>query len=679
MKYGTWSVAGFDPSVASHLQTYAFSPLTAAILASRGYTDGDKALNFLNPPDHLSDPFQLTDMDKAVTRLKQAISQGEHIVVYGDYDVDGITATCLLTEFLRSQGANCQLYIPHRMEDGYGLSCNAIDNLHKDGTQLIVTVDCGITAEKEAKHCQSLGIDLIITDHHTCKDTLPQAVAVVDPHRYDDSYPHKDLAGVGVAFQLAAAMSGDSLALLHQYSDLVCMGTVADVMPLTGENRLFVRRGLEMLEHRPRMGLRALMEQCGCDNQTPTASTIGYTLAPRINAAGRMGNVYLATSLFMTQDKAEADRLALALCNLNRDRQGVEAEIYRQAVAMLRGEPKPSAIVLGSESWHQGVVGIVASRLSEEYGCPTFLICLDGENGKASSRSYGGFNLFGALSALSHLLENYGGHELAAGFTIRKDQIDTFRIAVSAMAATYQASDTYDPALELDCVVTGELLTTANVESLDQLEPCGSGCAKATVHMIHAQVEQLSEVGGGKHLRLKLRQGSHQFSGIFFSTTIRQTGLSQGDWVDVAFTPQINEFRGHRTVQLNLVDIRPMAASQSDLYNRHCCGHHLSIQEAGHLLPSRADFVAVWKYLTSHSLEAPMVLQELCHKISTFSGSTLAYLRLKVCLDVFQEQGLLAVDTVGETCIISLTNNGKKVDLDKSAILNDLKQRKAGA
>ncbi len=433
LKYGTWTVSSYEPADARALCAAGFSPITAALLCSRGYRDADAAREFLSCSYPLSSPFDLLDMDKAAARVRLALQRREHIAVFGDYDVDGITATCLLTEYLRSRGGHVTSYIPARLEEGYGLNPLAIDTLKKQGVELIVTVDCGITANQEAALCRELGIDLVITDHHECKSELPQAAALVDPHRKDQPQPVTEMAGVGVAFKLAAAIEGEQETLLDQYCDFLCLGTVADVMPLTGENRTMVARGLRALANPKRVGIAALMAECAVQKGPVTAGTIGYTLAPRINAAGRMGEVHVATELFLTHDAARAVELAGTLCRLNRRRQEIESSIYQSAVAMLPPGGPPQAIVLADESWHQGVVGIVASRMAEEYSCPTFLICLDGDKGKASSRSYGGFNLFRSLEQLSGLLESYGGHELAAGFTIRRACIEPFRENAAAL------------------------------------------------------------------------------------------------------------------------------------------------------------------------------------------------------------------------------------------------------
>ena len=628
----------------------------------------------------------LLDMDKAVKRVKKALERREHICVFGDYDVDGITATCLLTDFLRKRGGRVTSYIPARLEEGYGLNEIAVRALKEQGVKLIVTVDCGITATQEAALCRELGMELVVTDHHECKTELPAAVAVVDPHRKDQPGPVLEMAGVGVAFKLASALHGDQEALLDEYCDLLCLGTVADVMPLTGENRKMVWRGLQALANPKRVGLAALMAECGALKPPITAGTIGYTLAPRINAAGRMGHVEIATELFLTTDAARAVELASQLCRLNRKRQEVESGIYRQAVSMLPSGKAPKAIVLADETWHQGVVGIVASRLAEEYSCPTFLICLDGGKGKASSRSYGGFNLFASLEQLSDLLESYGGHELAAGFTIRRDQIGRFREKILALTDEFSRSPDCDPALRIDCEIPPQLLTTANVQQLDELEPCGAGCPRPVLILRDLTITDLSEVGGGKHLRLRLSGQGYHFNAIFFSMTAQMAAVALGDVVDVAYTPQVNEYRGLRTVQLNLLDIRPNEAARKritagkDLYRRHMLGEVLNAQELDGLIPARQDFVAVWRYLCA-AAENGEVREEfgcLVRKITRFAGYSCGGSKIRVCLDVFQEQGLLQMEQRPKILVVRLTSDGKKVDLEQSPTLLYLKELKAG-
>ena len=653
-----------------------YAPLAAMILASRGVTSVENAGKYLDCNAHLCDPFLMRDMIPAVERIRLALSRGEKIAVFGDYDVDGITATCLLTEFLRSQGGDCVSYIPGRLEEGYGLNPIAISQLHAQGVKLIVTVDCGITAVKEALLCGELGIELVITDHHVCKDTLPQAAAVVDPHRKDCGYPHKDLSGVGVAFKLAAALCGDQAAVLRDYADMVCLGTVADVMPLRGENRVFVARGLEALRDSHRPGLLALMKLAGCERENLTASSVGYSLAPRINAAGRMGKIDLAVDLMLTRDPQKGEELAEALCDLNRQRQAVETGIYQQAMRMLPPGQKPDAIVLADPTWHQGVVGIVASRIAEEFCCPTFLICLDGDHGKASSRSYGGFNLFQALSRLSPLLESYGGHELAAGFTISKDNIDVFREEICQLARGFYAGRMPRTELDIDCGIGPELLTFSNVSKLSLLEPCGTGCPKPVLMMQELTVDWIGQVGGGRHMRLRLSAGRHMLSAIWFSASAVSASIAVGDVVDVAFMPQINEFRGERTVQMNVLDIRPSCRAECPMdIKDYCalCEQTLDRQGACRLLPEREMLAVVWRYLVGQSCPEVKESPEcLCRKIVRWSGKAMSLGQMLTCLDIFADVGLLKMERAHKyMTIVPVSANGK-ADLQQSRTMQRL-------
>ena len=617
----------------------------------------------------------MKDMLPAVQRINRALQRREKIAVFGDYDVDGITATCLLTDFLRRRGADCIPYIPGRLEEGYGLNPIAIHGLHEQGVKLIVTVDCGITAVEEARLCKQLGIDLVITDHHECKEMLPLAVAVVDPHRPDGGYPHLNLSGVGVAFKLASAICGSQRTVLESYADMVCLGTVADVMLLTGENRVFVERGLQALRQTQRPGIAALIKESGCDAESLTASSVGYILAPRINAAGRMGKIDLAVELFLTQDPQRASQLAKGLCELNRQRQAVESEIYEQAAQMLP-EELPDAIVLADENWHQGVVGIVASRMAEEYCCPTFLICLDGEHGKASSRSYGGFNLFASLKELSPLLESYGGHELAAGFTISKEKIPAFRQRIGQLARNFYAQDCPRTVLDADCAVTPELLSLNSVEELSRMEPCGNGCPKPLLVMEKLRIDKIGQVGSGRHMRLQLSRNGHSFQAIYFSANAQSASVSQGDLVDVAFTPQINEYRGMKSVQMNLQDIRPYCDAPC-LYQtagyRALQENTLDREWAEELLPERSTLATVWRYLAASPegviQEEPMCL---CRKIVRWWGQGLSLAQLLICLDIFRDVGLLETENHRKYMTIRLCPGSGKADLNESATMQRL-------
>ncbi len=679
MKYGIWKTAEPEMGAVNALVQGGYAPLTAMILSARGIMNPKEAKAYLGCDAPLPDPYLMKDMDLAAGRVGLAMQKGEKIAIFGDYDVDGITATCLLTHFLRKSGADVVSYIPGRLEEGYGLNPIAIHQLHAEGVNLIVTVDCGITALEEAQLCKELGIDLVITDHHECKETLPEAIAVVDPHRPDDRYPHRNLSGVGVAFKLAAALSGSQEEILAEYADMVCLGTVADVMLLQGENRVFVDRGLKALRSAPRPGIAALMQEAGCAPETVSAASIGFMLAPRINAAGRMGQIDLAVDLFLTEDTQQGTELAQALCELNRQRQAVESEIYDQAISMLPQGKVPEAIVLAEETWHQGVVGIVASRIAEEYSCPTFLICLDGDHGKASSRSFGGFNLFSALRELSSLLESYGGHELAAGFTISRSQIPEFRSRVCQIASTYYCDDTPRTQLDIDCAIQPELLTISGIDSLSALEPCGNGCPKPVLMMKNLTVERINLVGGGRHMRLRLRSGRFTLGAIYFSATPESASIQQGDLVDVAFTPQVNEFRGERNVQMNVIDIRPSCHAE---VSAEMSGYHalqrqqLTAELAERLLPDRATLALVWRYLAANPspvLDSPMCL---CRKIVRWSGAPLSLDKLLTCLDIFSDVGLLEAQRLHKNLFIRLTPGNQKADLTRSRTMQILLQAK---
>ena len=675
LKYGIWNVAEPGASAVNALVSGGYAPLAAMVLASRGIESAPQAHQYLDCSAPLPDPFLMTDMDLAAGRVGLAMARGEKIAVFGDYDVDGITSTCLLTDFLRRHGADCISYIPGRLEEGYGLNPIAFRQLHAEGVKLIITVDCGITAVDEAALCAQLGIDLVVTDHHECKDTLPAAVAVVDPHRPDGGYPHKNLSGVGVAFKLAAALCGSQEEVLRDYADMVCLGTVADVMPLQGENRVFVARGLDALRNTRRPGIAALMAETGCTPDSVSASAIGFMLAPRINAAGRMGQIELAIELFLTDDPHRALSVARALCDLNRQRQAVESEIYQQAVSMLPAGKPPEAIVLADESWHQGVVGIVASRIAEEFSCPAFLICLDGDHGKASSRSHGGFNLFSSLTALSDLLESYGGHELAAGFTISRRNIPEFRRQICALAADFYTDDTPRTILDVDCAIPAELLTLSNVESLNVLEPCGNGCPKPVLMMKNLTIERLQQVGGGRHMRLRLRSGRFGLNAIYFSATPESAFVQPGDVVDIAFTPQINEFRGDRTVQMNVLDIRPSCCADCSADTapyRAFSENRITPEIARLLYPDRTTLAMVWRYLAacgSSIQESPLCL---CRKIVRWTGKPLSLGQLMVCLDVFRDVGLLQTQRLHKYISIQLTPGPQKADLNDSQTLQQL-------
>lgn len=686
MKYDRWNLRPSGPAGSrAELERAGLPPLCAAVLCARGVDTAPAASAFLaHGPDLLHDPFLLQDMEKAVERISRAIREQETLAVYGDYDVDGITATCLLTQFLRTLGGQVVSYIPDRTEEGYGLNNHAIDALARQGVTLIVTVDCGITAAQEVEYARALGVDVVITDHHQCKEVLPQAVAVVDPRRPDCSYPFPDLAGVGVALKLALALTAPAQRpqVLLDYGELAAIGTVADVMLLQGENRALVHLGLERLADCSRPGLQALLREAGCPRgQVPTTVTIGYGLAPRINAAGRMEQAGTALELLLTQDPQRGQELAQELCQLNRLRQAIELEIFQHCDQLLTHTPALSApvIVLAGEGWHQGVIGIVASRLAEKYACPAFMISLDGDKGKGSCRSFGGFNLFGALERCAPLLDSYGGHELAAGFSIRRDNIPAFRAALCQLVEEFAGYQPMESSLDVDCEIPHcSLLSTQDVESLSLLEPFGSGNPKPVFLLRSVCVLSHTDVGGGRHLKLKLRRDGVAMDAIFFSANTAACGIENGQRLDIAFTLQINQFRGNRTVQLQLCDLRPAPTRsqlERSLFRRLQAGETLSPWEASLMLPQRRDFAHLWRYLeqlcAAGPAQAPM--DQLLRQVTrSFSGHR-SYGKALVCLHVMDERGLIQVAVQNQQATVRLCRPREKVDLEQAGMMRQLR------
>ena len=682
MKYRQWSVASPDAALRSALEGAGLPPLLASILAARGIHSGDQAQQLLSPGgESLLSPLLMLGMDQAAARVRLALERGEQIAVYGDYDVDGITATCLLTEFLSGEGGAVLPYIPGRLEEGYGLNREAIASLARQGVTLIVTVDCGITAVDEVAFASQLGVDVVITDHHTCKGILPDAVAVVDPHQPGCPYPFKGLAGVGVALKLAMAVAGSERAckVWESSCDLAAIGTVADVMPMTGENRRIVSAGLARLNPSRRLGLARLISLSGQGDRPISSVSVGYTLAPRINASGRMGRAEAALELLMTGDPERAEELAQELCALNRERQTVEGEIFQQCVQRLGEAPQAEALVLAGRAWHQGVVGIVASRLAEKYARPCFMICLDQGMGKGSCRSWGGINLFELLEECAPLLESFGGHALAAGFTVREERIPALTQAL-AQAVAERAQGTELPSvLEADGVVPPELLTVEEVSALDRLEPCGVGNPRPVLVLSGVQIHSMAQVGRGRHLKLKLESRGILLDAIWFSADGGELGLSPGCRVDAAFYPQINEFRGCRSVQLQIIDLRPApsrAQLEQAIYDKYRRDEALTPQEARFLLPSREEFVCLWKWLDRHcSPSGPLedTLPRISRAVARSGRQVEVPARTLLCLEVLEERGLIQLGRSAGRLQITLNRLEGKVDLDASLLLRRLR------
>ncbi len=632
-----WKTPAEAALVPANLLNAGYSPLLAAVLHARGIDSPRQAADYLSRDRSLlCDPFLLADMDKAVERIERAVAEKEKIAIYGDYDVDGISASCLLFQYLKSRGVSCSIYIPDRIDEGYGINAEALLSIKQSGVSLIITVDCGITAGAEVLYAHQLGMDTIITDHHQCPPELPEACAVIDPQRRDCTYPYKFLAGVGVAFKLVCALEGNAELPLERYCQLVAAGTVADVMPLTGENRYLVYAGLEMLKKAPLPGFAALLEQAGAGEKPITTVTLGFTVAPRINAAGRLCQTETAVSLLNAESRQEAEEYASQLCRLNLQRQTMEAKVCAAAEAILKDSRPCAPIVLAGEDWHPGIVGIAASKIAEQYRLPAVVICLEGDKGKGSCRSYGDFNLFEAFTACQEHLELFGGHAFAAGISIKRDKIDDFR---SALTQYYQQHPPVcPPSTEAELKITDlSLLDMDSVSSLSLLEPCGSCNPNPVFYLPGALLENITPIGKGKHLRLKISKNGVKLDGVMFSRTAQELGVDCGQQADICFVPQINEFHSSCSVQLIINDLRP--AGGEDKCLSLLVGERPPLDELQLFRPDREQLGKLWRCLDKLCGENP-------HQpvfLSLQDAAPSSPLELCLGLEIFQELNLIKV------------------------------------
>ncbi len=538
------------------------SPVIITLLFNRGITSDKEITAFLSKSmQTVHNPMLLPDMEKAVTRIAEAIEKNEKIYIYGDYDVDGITSTVLLYKYLLAHGADVEYYIPDRITEGYGINIKAINKISKTGCKLIITVDCGITSGGETELAKAQGMDVIITDHHTCKEKIPNALAVINPKREDSEYPFPDLAGVGVTFKtvlaLAIKLGEDTKATFSKYAPYAAIGTVADVVSLTDENRVITHRGILSAAENPTPGISALMEISGI-NELNTSS-VAYAIAPRINAAGRMGNANLAAELLICESKGTASEIASRLNTENQRRRVCEKKIMYEAEAIISASPsllsKP-ILVVGGDMWHQGVVGIVASRLSEKYYKPVVLVSFEDGKGHGSCRSIDGFNIFEALNHCDDLLEKFGGHAMAAGLSLRESNFDEFSKKINIYGKKNMPQDALIPSLNIDCTISASALTEHNINILSSMKPFGEGNSTPVFAIMGATVASAMQMGEeGAHLRLQLTKDGCNLSCVAFRMGELCPQLSPGKTVDIAFTPEINTYNGRRSVQLRLADI----------------------------------------------------------------------------------------------------------------------------
>ena len=717
----------YRSAVSAMTRELGVTPLTATLLCNRGYRDPAAAKLFLsNTEDVWQDPFLMADMKPAVKRVLDAVSDGEKIAIYGDYDVDGVTSVTSLYLYLTGLGADVTCYIPNRMGEGYGMSVGAVDQLADMGVTLIITVDTGITAHHEIAHAATLGVDTVVTDHHECHAEIPLCTAVVNPHRPDCPYPFKELAGVGVVFKLICACeaartgcsAGEALDSISRCMiDLVAIGTIADVMPLTLENRYIVSRGLAMLDNTERPGLVALLDAIsGSATSRPASSSapkkprrkvnsglVGFGIAPRINAAGRIAHAMKAVDLLLADTARQAEALAEELCEINAHRQTEENRIAEQAYAMIeaqladaaaRGVPAPRVIVLEEDGWMQGIVGIVASRITEKYGLPSILVSFEGATageaspldvGKGSGRSVKGLNLVDALADSRELLVRFGGHELAAGLTIRRADIPAFRERINAYAAERLTEEMTAVRFEADCEAQMTELTMELARELEQLEPFGVGNPAPLFVLRDAVIQKIIPLGAGKHTKFMLYRDGIILQAIWFSHSTARLPFVAGDTVDLLFQVNINDYQGVRSLQLILQDMR-----ESQTYAESCRrdtarlaevldGAPISPEEG--LVPTREDIAAVFTLLRSDARLGNRTVSErsLLDRVNRGADrSAVSMIKLRLILRILNEMGVCRVgDPLDGIYVFDVNFDSPKTTIDASPLMRSLRRQQA--
>lgn len=670
-----WEVRPLDKErAAAFAQTYGVPFFLAMLMNIRGLDDAAHLREFLGEGEPLSDPFLLKDMDKAAARITRAVDNMEKIAVYGDYDADGVTSTAMLYSYLETRGADVIFYIPQREGEGYGMNIGAVEYLKEQGVSLIVTVDNGISSVQEVARANELGIDVVVTDHHRPQEILPDAVAVVDAYRPDDTSPYKHFSGVGIAFKLLMALedgAGDVEDLLEAYSDLAAIGTIGDIVPLTGENRTLIRAGLERLSQSDRPGVQALLENAGIAGKALTSTNVAFTLVPRINATGRMGAPERAVRLLISGYEEEAEVLSEEICADNEERRRVEAEIAEAAFADIeaKGYMKDRVVVVDGENWHHGVIGIVASRVTERCGKPCMIISRGETEAKGSGRSIEGFSLFEAICACGDLLIKFGGHPMAAGITLKSENIEAFRKRINRYAAEH-FPQMPTQTVTLDCKLNPAALSVSMAQSLTQLEPFGNGNPQPVFGLFNMELSNVTPVGGGGHLRLTLEKNGAVITAMRFNTKPEELPYHIGDKIDLAVQLEAREFRGQPSLTVIVRDMK-FAAFNTEKniaslasFEKWQRGEVLSAEDKNRLYPDRACLAAIYRALrTVNGKETDQI-----RFVSQF-GKDMTLGLFKTALLVFEERGLVHSEIADDTFTATLIETSGKTDITRSPVL----------
>ncbi|MBQ4569355.1 MAG: single-stranded-DNA-specific exonuclease RecJ [Ruminococcus sp.] len=673
-----WTVSQLDKAQALSVSESMGIPMLLSVLLNiRGYTTQEEITEFLSEEPKFCDPFLLKDMDKAVDRIKRAIEEREKICVYGDYDADGVTATSLLFSYLESVGADVMYYIPSRAEEGYGMNHEAIRQLSECGVKLIVTVDNGISAVDEIAYATSLGIDTVVTDHHTVPDVIPRAVAVVDPHQQDCQSPFKELSGVGVALKLVMAIEGeycDLTSILENFADLAALGTIGDVVSLTSENRSIVREGIKYIQNTERVGVKALLSLAGYEDKPVSAGTLAYTVVPRINAVGRLGLSTKSVELLLTEDPQQAFALAQELSDDNSTRQQIERDILAEIEERIINDPAltmQSIIIIDGDNWHQGVIGIVAARVKSAFGKPCIIISREGDTARGSGRSVAGFSLSDAITYCSDLLTHFGGHPMAVGFSLDSIDIDVFKEAM------YEYADNIEemplPEINLDCKLNPSLLDISLLDSISALEPFGAGNPSPLFGLYNMRIDDIKELSAGKHRKLTVSRDKSIVTAMCFNTDTTGFSYKVGDTVDLAVALDKNFYAGNvylsvivKDIKFSSVDTEAQLISER-IFERFSTGRSIRAVDARTILPVRDDFSVVYRYLRENNGYIGSV-DMLCVRLSIPLG------KLRVILTAMCELGLIDIREGMTKAQISLCQVSGKVDLDSAPVIQELKE-----
>ena len=662
-----WIISDYDKSLAKELANECeIDPIVALIASSRGYTDPMDLEQFLSDEPVFSDPFEMTDIELAANRIINAIDKKEKIVIFGDYDCDGVTATALLCKYLRAKEADCDYYIPDRFCEGYGMNETALRTLCNNGYKLIISVDNGIVSFNEAKLAKELGADLIITDHHLPSDTLPDAFAVVDPYRKDCMSTFKSICGAQVVFRLICVMEQkEPEELLPYFADILSLAVLGDIMPLTLENRSIVKFGVKKIKTSALTGISALLNVAGISADSVTANKISYGLVPRINAAGRMGKAERAVELLLCENMLTALNIANEIDNENVLRQQTEKKILSEAINIIEenGYMHNRIIVVSGKEWHHGVVGIVAAKLTEKYGCPTILLADDGKFAIGSGRSIEGFSLFSAINSVRDLTVKFGGHELAAGVTIKSSDIAEFRMKINQYA---DEQDFVPPVLNLDCKLNPSALNLDLCFALNMLEPFGPGNPVPLFGLYGVELKKITPIGNNKHLRLIFSKGSNSFQGLLFGITPDSFCFNIGDILDLAINVESNYYNGDYSVSVQIKAIRMNGADDEKLFNDisnfndFCSGKSFI---ADNLLPSREEVGTVYRYICEKTV--------LTDRVKYFFVNTLGYGKVSIILKILEELDLI----INKNGRITAKKDAVKTNLINSATYKKLLER----